>query len=250
MAKIDYSKAEREINDALQRMRVKSLAEGKPVTSQRAAEYYGVDEKEPRPTPQEPVSKLVRIEAARAEAEEALQKLAKEIANQPPNEEKPAATTTRPPLNPPQEIPEEPEFLVVKQTPKFDVMRRARQESTRPPRFVAPHPADVPAADKFLEPTSPLYVLRQHLFWLKRRHSENRYELLGTTRDEVMAFRKTKRLNEDQLSRIKEINARAEEVKTTILSSEGVKSDEESIENQKRKHITKRFRIKDSWLPL
>ena len=100
----------------------------------------------------------------------------------------------------------------------------------------------------FLESSSPLYVLRQHVLWLKRHHKDNRYELLGTTRSEIMALRTAQRLSEEQLVRIKEINARAEEIRAEILASKG--SDEGEIEDQKKKQKTKRFNVKDTWLPL
>ena len=65
-----------------------------------------------------------------------------------------------------------------------------------------------------------------------------------------MTLRHAKRLTDEQLARIKEINARAEEVKAGLLAEEGIKSDEQHIEQQKEKHKTKRFNVKDSWLPL
>jgi hypothetical protein len=254
MGKIDYSKAEREIHDAMQRMRVKELAEGKSVTSQRAADYYGLAQETPRPTPEEPVAKLVREEAAKREAaekrkkdEEAARKLAEERAARGG-----VATTPQqpPPVKQPPETPEEAEFEVVRQTPKYDVMKKARRQSLRPPRFVAPPPPDVPPSDAFREQASPLYVLRQHILWLKRRHKENRYELLGTTRAEVMAFRTAHRLTDAQITRIKEISARAEEVKAEILATEGIKTEEEGVETQKKKSKEKRFNVKDTWLLL
>jgi hypothetical protein len=253
MGKIDYSKAEREMHDAMQRMRVKQLAEGKSVTSQRAADYYGLSQETPRPTPEEPVAKLVREEAAKLESahkrkkeEEAVRQLAEEKAPQ---------ETATPPSQPhpkkgADELAEEEEFEVIKQTPKYDVLRKARQQSIRPPKFTAPPPPDVPPSDKFREAASPLIVLRQHVLWLKRRHREDRYEVLGTTRAEVMGFRTAKRLTEEQIKRIKEINVRAEEVKAEILASEGVKTEEASVEKEQKKSKEKRFNVKDTWLPL
>ena len=74
--------------------------------------------------------------------------------------------------------------------------------------------------------------------------------MLGTTREEIMAFRRTKRLSEEQTSRIKELNARAEEVKAGIMAEEGMKTEDKQIEKQKIKHKTKRFNVKETWLPL
>lgn len=261
MGKIDYSKAEREMHDALQRMRVKELAEGKSVTSQRAADYYGLAQTTPRPTPEEPVAKLVREEAAKLEStqqrkkeeEEAERKLAEERAKAAPEGTAPAPQQPPPikqTVRRPTEPPEEEEFEVVKRTPQYDVLRKARRQSMRPPKFIAPPPPDVPPSDTFREQPSPLIVLRQHILWLKRRHREDRYEILGTTRAEVMAFRTAQRLTEAQVKRIKEINVRAEEVKAEIQASEGIKTEEANVEAQQKKSKEKRFNIKDTWLPL
>lgn len=261
MGKIDYSKAEREMHDAMQRMRVKDLAEGKTVTSQRAADYYGLSQEAPRPTPEEPVAKLVREEAAQLEStqklkkeEEAVKKLAEEKAPRVEVAPTPQPQTQPPPRPQPKkesgELPEEDEFEVIKQTPKYDVLRRARRQSVRPPKYISPPPPDVLPSDKFRETASPLYVLRQHVLWLKRRHREDRYEVLGTTRAEVMEFRTAKRLTAAQITRIKEINVRAEEVKAEILASEGVKTEDEGLEKGKKKSKEQRFNVKDTWLQL
>lgn len=245
MGKIDYSKAEREMHEALQRMRVKNLAEGKSVTSKRASEYYGLEEQAPRPTPEEPVAKLLREEAAKEEVEE---KKRLEQKDQPsPSEtgqEQPSPISTE------AEEEEEIPFEIIRRPPVYDVMRKARGQSRRPPKAIAAPPPEVPPSDKFLEPSSHLYILRQHILWLKRKHFDNRYELLGTTREEVMAFRHAKRLSDEQVQRIKELNYRAEEVKAGILAESGVKTEEMLIQQQKQKHKTKRFNVKDTWLPL
>jgi hypothetical protein len=242
MAKIDYSKAEREMHTALQRMRVKNLAEGKSVTSQRAAEYYGLNEPTPRPTPEEPVAKLLREEAAN---EELAEEKAKALAAQPPPEQ-----GAEPEPLPRVKEKEAPVFEVISKPPVYDVMRKARGQSQRPPKFVAQEPSDVPPSDKFLEPASQLYILRQHILWLKRKHYDNRYEMLGTTREEIMSFRRSKRLSEEQNVRIKELNSRAEEVKAGIMAEEGMKTEDKQIEKQQIKHKTKRFNVKETWLPL
>ena len=246
MGKIDYSKAEREMHDALQRMRVQQLAEGKSVTSQRAADFFGLSQKTPRPTPEEPVERMVREEAARHEGEEkqrkeeeASQKLAEKLGEKAPT-----------PNTPPSDEPLEEGSEAVRRTPMYDDLKKAKAQSARPPRSVTPLPTDVPPSDTFRERVPPLYLLRQHILWLKRHHKENRYELLGTTRAEIMEFRAARRLTEAQLSRIKEINLRADEIKAGILAEEGMKTDEGEVETQKKKSKTKRFNIKDTWFPL
>ena len=245
MGKIDYSKAEREIHDALQRMRVKELAEGRSVTSRRAADFFGLSQDTPRPASDEAVSKLVREEAAQLEEEP---KRRKEEEARKLAEQKAALEGKAPPQPKQEKEPAEDAFEVIRKTPVYDVLRKARSQSDRPPRFAVSPPSDVPPSDMILESSSPLYVLRQHVLWLKRHHKDNRYELLGTTRSEIMALRTAQRLSEEQLVRIKEINARAEEIRAEILASKG--SDEGEIEDQKKKQKTKRFNVKDTWLHL
>ena len=159
MGKIDYSKAEREIHDAIQRMRVKELAEGKSVTSQRAADFFGLSQETPRPASEEVVTKLVREEAARVETEDQQKKEEETRARAQPE--------GAPPLPKKDVELTEDEFEVVRKTPVYDVLRRARRQSERPPKVSVPPPADVPASDAFLERSSSLYVLRQHILWLK-----------------------------------------------------------------------------------
>ncbi len=253
MAKLDYSKAEREMHEALQRMRVKNLAEGKTVTSRRAMEYFGLQEEEPRPTPEEPVARLLR-EEAHVEEEQAQKGSEDEEAPPPPATAPEQFDIEAPlPFSEDGELSsgeEEPEFEVIRRPPVYDVLRKARAQSGRPPKSIASPPPEVPPSDTFFEPASQLYILRQHIFWLKRKHVEERYEILGTTREEVMDFRRAKRLTDAQLARIKELNARAEEVKAAILAEEGVESEEKRIEREKQKHKTKRFNVKETWLQL
>jgi hypothetical protein len=253
MAKFDYSKIESELQKTLHEMRSKDLKEGKTIMSKRTEEYYGLDEETPRPVPQEPVEKLLREEAAK---EEIAQKKLHEKKDSPSQEE--ISQQEKQPLPPvvakkkeeEADVEEENPDEVVWKTPVFDVLKKARLQSDRLPKITVPPLPDVPSSDRFFEPASHLYILRQHILWLKYRHYDNRYELLGTTKEEVMTFRQAKRLSEDQISRIKEINARAEEVKAGILAEQGVHTDEKQIEQQKEKHKTKRFNIKDTWLQL
>jgi hypothetical protein len=250
MAKINYSKAERELHEALQRMRVQNLAEGKSVTSKRAEEFYGLGDESPRPVPEESVSKLLREEAATEEATE--KKRQETLARRQAAE---AAGEPLPPEEPPleeeiEEFDEEAFFSQVRGGASYDVIKASKPQSQRLPKPSAPPPSKVPPSDVYFEPTAPLYILRQHILWLKRKHCDNRYELLGTTREEVSAFRTARRLTDKQIMRIKEINVHADEVKAAIMAQLGMKTEEKLIEKQKQKHKTKRFNVKETWLPL
>lgn len=229
MAKIDYSKAEREFEQAMQHTRVKDLAEGKPAPTERAIRYFGLEEETPRPVIEDSVGKLLREEAASEEKERLNPK------GSPSIEE---------------EIEEEPLAFPVEKTPETDVLYRARKQSARVPKRAQPPPSGSESGDRFLEEAAPLLVLRKHLLWLKRQHIENRYELLGTTIDEVFAFRKADRLTPEQIQRINQINKQAGEIKTQILIELGSETDETLIEREKIRQKRKRFNVKETWIPL
>jgi len=227
MGKIDYSKAEKEISEALRKWRAKELAEGKSITSKRAAEYFGLEEENARPPPQDPVVQLISEEAAK------LEQAQKESMQRPEGEE---------------ETEDEPSFEIAEQTPAEDVMWTYKEQSERTPKRKRPEKIDVPPSEKFLEPLSPLAILRKHILWLKRLHMDNRFELLGTTKEEIRSFIKSQRLTNEQINRIQELIARAKKMKEQLLKKYGAQSDEELIEQQKKRRI--KFKIKESWLPL
>lgn len=218
MAKIDYSRAEKQFDEAIQKTRVQSLVEGKPITSGRVAEYFGLAEESPRPVQEDTVNRLLSEEAAEEEA--------------PHNEEE----------------EEEPLVVEVEETPHTDVMYKARKQSSRVPRPERREQPTIPPSEQFLEAISPLLILRKHILWLKRQHIDNRYEILGTTRDEIFSFRKARRLTPEQIKRINELNDRAEEVKAGILAKQALTTPEEIIEKGRKRH--KRIDVKETWLPL
>jgi hypothetical protein len=131
-----------------------------------------------------------------------------------------------------------------------DVMTKVKPQSARFPKRPPPKFSDVAPSERYLERATALYTLRQHVLWLKRRHIENRYELLNATLDEVLTYRTASKLTDAELKRIKELNVRAESVISGILKKENMGSDQEIIDQQIKKHRTKRFNIKDSWIPL
>ena len=231
MAKIDYSKAEHEFEQAVRQMRIKDLAEGKPAPTERASSFFGLEEETPRPVTEETVGKLLSQEAA---AEE-------QRATTPPSPQ---------PEEKREEIEEEPLIFPLENTPETDVLYRARKQSKRVPKPLQPLPVPVKPGDQFFEESSPLLVLRKHLLWLKRQHIDNRYELLGTTIEEVFVFRNADRLTPEQIHRIKQINERADEVKSQLLIKLGSETDETLIEKEKKHQKQKRFNVKDTWIQL
>ncbi len=237
MAKIDYSKAEKEISEALRKMRAKQLVEGKTITSKRAADYYGLVEEDPRPVPQDPVAQLLSEEAAKEEVE-------KEIVDAPIETEEEEIS-----LEEDLEI-EDPFFGGAEESVEKDNLVPAKKQSKRVPRKKPREVPDVPPSEKFIEPLSPLAVLRKHLFWMKRLHITNRFEAIGTTKEELTALCKARRLSAKQIERTQELNKRAQKVKEEILKKSKSKTDENLIKEQKKSHKDKRFHKKKTWLPL
>jgi len=244
MAKIDYSKAEKEISEALRKMRAKQLVEGKPITSKRAADYYGLVEEEPRPAPQDPVEQLLSEEAAKEEVE-------KEIVAAPIETEEEAPPTEEEEISLEEDLEiVDPFFGAAEEAPEKDKLIPAKKQSKRVPRKKPREVPDVPPSEKFIEPLSPLAVLRKHLFWMKRLHIKNRFEAIGTTKEEITSLCKARRLSAKQIERIQELNKRAQTVKEEILKKSKSKTDTDLIEKQKKSHKHKRFHKKETWLPL
>ncbi len=96
----------------------------------------------------------------------------------------------------------------------------------------------------------PIYILRKHLLWFIRKRVANIYKLLGTTKEEVLALRKKKELLPEEYQRVEEILAKAVEINKRLMKKLGIDTDDALIEKEVRKHRTKRFNIRESWLPL
>ena len=56
--------------------------------------------------------------------------------------------------------------------------------------------------------------------------------------------------NEKELQIFAVLTERIEAVKKEVVAREGSAGDDALIEQQRRKHITKRFNVQDKWLPL
>ena len=97
---------------------------------------------------------------------------------------------------------------------------------------------------------APLYVLRKHLLWFIRKRVANIYKLLGTTKEEVIALRKKQTLSQDDNKRVDEILSKAKEINQRLMKKLGIDTDDALVEKEVLKHKTKRFNIRDSWLPL
>ncbi len=245
MAKIDYSKAEDGMNEAVQRMRIQKLQEGKPVTSDRAAEFYGLDNA-PRLAPEDPIERLLAEEAMESEIQ-----AQKEKENRSKNQE-PIESEHTEILDDTQysEEYDEPGTTVESIPYSETILKfRPRKDITRKP-VVQP---DVDPTKTIAQPEelSPLIRLRKHILWLKTRGIQERYELLGTSREEIFSLRKKhNNLSPQDVDRITALNKNAEAVRQNLLKKDMKATNEELIERQKKDHRNKFHSVRDRWLKL
>ena len=108
----------------------------------------------------------------------------------------------------------------------------------------------VPVSDDARTPPSPLFLLDQHLSWFKKKKVKDAYKFLGTSSEELEVIREKKTRTEADEARIAELLAKAKQAKGIVLKKLGLHEDEAIVEKERKKHLTKRFNIRESWLPL
>lgn len=69
-------------------------------------------------------------------------------------------------------------------------------------------------------------------------------------RTEIKELLEKAELTEDEWTKITETLKRVEAFKTDLESKQGINSDSDMIEKQRKKHVTKRFNVNDKWVPL
>ena len=215
MSKLDFTKVEESLTNAMHAMFVKKITEGKPSISKRLVRFYGVDSG-PRPKPKDPVietidemreeTRLALLEAAQKEGEQ-------EIAL-PPKKEPPEPPS---PLPPPEEEETEEEELSPEK-----VNRR---------RFL-------------------MTLLRQHFQWFRKMRVRDLNTKLGSSGKEIDNLDKKETLTPEEAKRLEELVEKAHEVKIQTMKELGLETDEVVIEKQRKKHTTKRLNIRENWLPL
>lgn len=206
--KIDYTKVEQQLQEALIRMQVDQLIQGKPITSKNAQDYYGLGDETPRPVQEDAVMKLI------------------------------AEGLTDEEQDPEEEI-----------SPDQDQMKQAPKRNTPPQTLATPLPKAIPK-ETYDEPISDLMLLRRHIFWMKQQAMNDRYELLGTTQEEVFALRRKERLSPEDKLRIRALLQKAKAVREEIIEDLGAVSDDTLIQKEKKRHLTKRFNVREKWIPL
>lgn len=224
VAKIDFKKVEENLLKALQSRFIKKLIEGEATVSEQAVTYYGMDSG-PRPKPQDAViQELEQIEQEEKEfTAQEKRRLEVELAQK---EGRPI---------PPEQKPELP---IAKEEPKLatpqppQVEKREHIETTHDVSF------------------TPLFLLRKHILWFKQRKVKDMYKLLGITPEEIRELRKKKSLSDVENKKIQALLLKAKEMKVRVMKKLGIAKDSSLVEKERKKHINKRFNIKDTWLPL
>lgn len=210
MAKIDFLKVEQNLSEAIHKTFIKKLSKGKPSVYPRAYAFLGFNINKPKPAD----SVIDAIIEWRSELKES----GAEIVN----------------LTLPQQVvPPGSELLLSAPVGEKDL--------TATPDVVPP---DEPIH------LHPVYVLRKHLLWFVRKRVANIYKLLGTSKEEITNFRKKKEFTPEELDRINELLGKARDINKRLLKKLGLDSDDALVEKEKKRHMLRRFNVRDSWLPL
>ncbi len=128
-----------------------------------------------------------------------------------------------------------------------------RPKRKMPPNAVAPPEVVAPEPISFAEDVTrinPLLILRNRILWLIRKKVANVYRLIGSTKEEMVALRKKQPLTDDDIKRINELINKSNEVTQRTKKRIGAETDDALIETEKKKHRTKRFNVRESWLAL
>ena len=223
MVKIDFEKVERNIGEAQHTWFIKKVASQKSVSYPRASAFFGHDVA--KPGPQDSVIGAItewRQDLLEEEITEKKAETEKEL-------EVPELSHTTETLVPTEEKAEE----------------EVKVEATKEQALEKPFFEDIPSST-----VSSLYILRKRLLWFARKRVSNIYKLLGSTKEEVIAFRKKKTRTPEDDKRIEELLQKSNELNEKLRKKLGFSTDEDLIEKEKKRHITKRFNIRETWLPL
>ena len=73
---------------------------------------------------------------------------------------------------------------------------------------------------------------------------------IGTTKTEVDELIHKESLTPEEMKRLEEIVEKTHQVKIEAMKELGLETDEVVVEKQRKKQITKRFNIREDWLPM
>jgi hypothetical protein len=221
VGKIDFKKVEENLLKALQSRFIQKLVKGEATVSEQAVSFYGMDSG-PRQKPQDAViQELEQIEQEEKAFEEQ-EKRRLEI-EQAKKEGRPI-----PPEKPKEEVKKED--VLPKPPPQQDV--REPIETVHDISF------------------TPLFLLRKHILWFKKKHVKDIYKILGVSPEEIQALRKKQKISDVEDKKIKELLLKAKEMKAKVMKKLGLEQDSSLVEKERKRHIHKRLNVKDTWLQL
>jgi len=256
MAKINYNKVEKELNEALRAIYVQKLMRGEPSVSKRAVSFYGMDQG-PNPKPQDSVmAELEAIEKEEAEFEllEAERIQRTQMAIQKDKEAVLEGLQAH--MESGHLIEEGTEELALEEiTPQKKIADQVTTEhkidaSTSSPLPSKPEIQTFPIIDETTSPLPPLFLLRRLILWMRKKRVVDVYKLLGTTEEEIIAIRKKEKLTPQDEMRILEILKKGKLIKEKLLKKLGLENDKKIVAQEYKTQKNKRFNTKDTWLPL
>lgn len=252
MAKINYNKVEQELNEALRKMYIKKLMQGESSVSKRAVSYYGMDSG-PRPKPQDAViEELAAIEKEEKEFErKEIERMKQALAAQQKEKEE-ILGGLQSYAKEGVSLEQQGEDLIEEQTKKFEgeAKELSGPDVPQAPPTAVQEIEQIPTIDETESPLPPLLLVRRLILWMKKKRLVDLYKLLGTSEEEVAALKLKETVTPEEEKRILEILQQGKTVKTKILKKLGLEDNQKIVDKEYKKQKTKRFNIKDNWLPM
>jgi hypothetical protein len=96
----------------------------------------------------------------------------------------------------------------------------------------------------------PVALLRKRILWLIKKNVANIYSKIGSSKEEMSQLRSKSELTLEEIRRVHDLLKNTHELALKIKKSLGIETDEGLVEKEKKKHLTKRLNVRDSWLTL
>jgi hypothetical protein len=96
----------------------------------------------------------------------------------------------------------------------------------------------------------PMIILRKRILWLIKRNVANIYNKIGSSKEEMTELKAKTDLTLEEIRRVQELLKNTHELTLKIKQKLGIETDEGLVDKEKKKHLTKRLNVRDSWLAL
>lgn len=237
MTKIDFLKVEVELSKAVHTMFVKDIMDQKPTLSKAFVEFFRLNDA-PRPKPIDPVIQGLDDLVAESQQDERKTALFK------------SKESRKQELISQGIVPKEAEEIIEEEIEEDLRKEREKSFSTTPQPTSVTLPEKVPTKEDVEKPVHPIVLLKRHILWMRKKKIEKIYESIGITEEEFKELRQKEIFTPQEERRIVELLEKAKAFKQQVIEKLGLQDDEKVIEAQRKKHINKRFNVKESWLPL